>query len=192
MSEPSPVSDRPLTVLSPAELRIRAIAAALGEDKHVDATMIEAFSAVYTARIGGSGHDSPAMPGLGDIGADVPDAAVGARVMVAIPRDEDGPIFQARWEVLTFVVATMLQQRGAFAWPEWAEALGAEIRRGDSVSPGDASGYFAPWLAALERLVLSLGLSHEPTLARYRAAFERAAARTPEGAPVILVPDDMV
>ena len=53
-----------------------------------------------------------------------------------------------------------------------------------------ATTYYRHWLAALERIVAEKGLSEEADLARYRAAWDHAAARTPHGAPIVLQPED--
>ena len=64
-----------------------------------------------------------------------------------------------------------LHQKGLFTWPEWAEALAAEIAaakvRGEA---DDGHGYYDHWLAALEAL-LSEWDSDDGYAARVRALF---------------------
>jgi nitrile hydratase accessory protein len=94
-------------------------------------------------------------------------------------------VFAEPWEAEAFALAVALQDRGVFTAAEWAEALGAEIAR----SP-DAP-YYRQWLAALEGLVASKGLTDAETLARYAAGWGRAAERTPHGTPIELRASDL-
>ena len=108
-----------------------------------------------------------------------------------IPRDADGPVFREPWEAQAFSMAVALHQRGLFTWPEWAAALGHEIKRAQAAGdPDTGETYYRHWLAALERLVADKGVASRDTLARYRDAWDRAAGRTPHGTPIELSPDD--
>ncbi|HSQ79776.1 MAG TPA: nitrile hydratase accessory protein [Casimicrobiaceae bacterium] len=103
----------------------------------------------------------------------------------------DAPVFREPWEAHAFAIVVTLHQRGAFTWPEWADALAAAIadaqRRGDA-DLGDT--YYRHWLRALESLVARKGLSSSAELSRYRDAWDRAANRTPHGEPIELRPGD--
>jgi len=108
-----------------------------------------------------------------------------------IPRDDGGPVFREPWEAQAFSMALALHQRGVFTWPEWAAALADEIKRAQAAGdPDTGATYYSHWLATLERLVTEKGIASEPTLARYRDAWDRAADRTPHGTPIELRPDD--
>jgi nitrile hydratase accessory protein len=108
-----------------------------------------------------------------------------------IPRDDGGPVFREPWEAQAFSMALALHQRGVFTWPEWAAALAEEIKRAQANGdPDTGATYYRHWLATLERLVAEKGIASEPTLARYRDAWDRAADRTPHGTPIELRPDD--
>jgi nitrile hydratase accessory protein len=108
-----------------------------------------------------------------------------------IPRDDGGPVFREPWEAQAFSMALALHQRGVFTWPEWAAALAEEIKRAQfNGDPDTGATYYCHWLATLERLVAEKGIASEPTLARYRDAWDRAADRTPHGTPIELRPDD--
>ena len=93
--------------------------------------------------------------------------------------------FAEPWEAEAFALAVALQERGMFTAAEWAEALGAEIARDPDAA------YYRHWLAALEGLVASKGLTDAETLARYADGWGRAAERTPHGTPIELRPDDL-
>lgn len=115
----------------------------------------------------------------------VADAAPG------IPRDRDGPVFREPWEAHAFAIALALHERGLFTWPEWAAALAGEIKRAQAEGdPDSGDTYYRHWLAALERLVAEKAAADPPTLARYRAAWQRAALRTPHGSPIALTSED--
>ena len=92
---------------------------------------------------------------------------------------------------VAFAMALALQQRGVFTWGEWAAALGEEIKRAQRAGDPDIGDtYYRHWLATLERLVTEKGVTSEEALGRYRDAWDRAADRTPHGAPIELKPDD--
>lgn len=108
-----------------------------------------------------------------------------------IPRDAEGPVFREPWEAQAFAMAVALHARGVFTWPEWAAALAAEIKRAQAAGdPDTGETYYRHWLAALERLVAEKGVTDTGTLARYRDAWDRAADRTPHGAPIELTAAD--
>jgi nitrile hydratase accessory protein len=121
-----------------------------------------------------------------------PEAARRATTAVdSIPRDATGPVFREPWEAQAFALAVALQARGVFTWPEWAETIGAQIRRAQRAGDPDAgSTYYHHWLAALERVVVEKRVTDEATLATYRAAWDAAAHRTAHGQPIELRPAD--
>ena len=109
----------------------------------------------------------------------------------SIPRDADGPVFREPWQAQAFALALALHGRGLFTWPEWAALLTEEIRRAQAEGdPDTGDTYYLHWLATLERIVAAKGVATEATLARYRAAWDHAADRTPHGAPIALEPRD--
>jgi nitrile hydratase accessory protein len=122
------------------------------------------------------------------------DATAAREVTAAVPgvpRDEHGPVFREPWEAQAFAMALALHQRGLFTWSEWAAALGEEIKRAQRAGdPDTGETYYRHWLATLERIVSEKDVASEEMLARYREAWDRAAARTPHGAPIELAPHD--
>jgi nitrile hydratase accessory protein len=124
-------------------------------------------------------------------GMDRTDARHAAEAVTGIPRDHEGPVFREPWEAQAFAMALSLHERGLFTWPEWAAALADEIKRAQAAGdPDTGETYYRHWLAALERLVAAKGVADAQTLARYRAAWDHAADRTPHGSPIELKPDD--
>jgi nitrile hydratase accessory protein len=109
----------------------------------------------------------------------------------SIPHDAEGPVFREPWEAQAFAMTLALHERGVFTWKEWAETLGAEIKRAQSAGdPDTGETYYLHWLAALERLVAEKGVTSTDVLHRTRDAWEHACERTPHGRPIELQPGD--
>jgi nitrile hydratase accessory protein len=88
-------------------------------------------------------------------------------------------------------MALALHEAGVFTWAEWAEALGAEIKRAQAAGdPDTGETYYSHWLATLERLVAAKGVASSDLLHRYRDAWDRASDRTPHGKPIELSAED--
>lgn len=108
-----------------------------------------------------------------------------------LPLNSDGPVFREPWEAQAFAMAVALRERGFFTATEWAETLGAEIKRAQAAGdPDRGDTYYHHWLAALERIVAAKQLSDTATLRRYSDAWSNAALRTPHGTPIELKPVD--
>jgi nitrile hydratase accessory protein len=104
-----------------------------------------------------------------------------------LSRDEGGPVFSEPWEAQAFALAVKLSEQGHFTWKEWASALADELRAAASRGePDDGSRYYQHWLAALERLVTSKGLSDPASLLARKEAWAEAYRHTPHGKPVEL------
>jgi len=119
-----------------------------------------------------------------------PNSMQGPEKLVALPRlprDEDGPVFAEPWQAQAFALAVKLSEQGHFTWKEWASALADELKvaanRGE---PDDGSHYYEHWLAALERLVASKGLSDAAAMLARKEAWVDAYRHTPHGKPVEL------
>jgi nitrile hydratase accessory protein len=103
------------------------------------------------------------------------------------------PVFHEPWEAQAFALAVALLERGVITRTEWAATLGEEIRKAQAAGdPDTGETYYRHWLAALERLVASKGLSDPATLTRTRDAWRHACARTRHGAPIELQPGDFI
>jgi nitrile hydratase accessory protein len=124
-------------------------------------------------------------------------------------RPLDEPVFREPWEAQAFAMTVLLHQKGLFTWVEWAQALSAQIAAGQKrqgAAPVSAQAvhvaasqapsapetpYYQHWLAALETLVASKGLSSPDELTRYQRAWEHAAQRTPHGMSINLQSEDI-
>ena len=114
-----------------------------------------------------------------------------ARCVPGLPHDAEGPVFREPWEAQAFAMAVALNQRGLFGWDEWAAMLGDEIKAAQlSGDPDTGETYYRHWLAALERMVAHKGIADRAAVKRYHDAWERAADRTPHGAPIELTAKD--
>lgn len=101
--------------------------------------------------------------------------------------DAEGPTFAEPWEAQALALAVRLEESGRFTAAEWADALGAEIRRAQAAGdPDDGTTYYRHVLGALERLVTAKGLLGAELLARRKAAWAEAYRTTPHGHPVTL------
>ena len=110
-----------------------------------------------------------------------------------LPSGREGPVFQAPWEAHAFALVLSLHDKGLFTWPEWAAALAAEIARAQAAGdPDTGDTYYRHWLSALERMVTAKNLTTAEGLARYQAAWDAAAERTPHGLPIELSSQDFV
>jgi nitrile hydratase accessory protein len=105
----------------------------------------------------------------------------------ALPRDNDGPVFNEPWEAKAFALAVRLSEAGCFTWPEWVQIFSREImaaqERGD---PDLGDTYYQHWLNALERICAAKGLVDEADRRRRKAAWRRAYLNTPHGRPIDL------
>ena len=100
---------------------------------------------------------------------------------------DSGP-FAAPWEAQVFALVVALQERGVFTPAEWAGALGAAIR--PEAGP-EAPADYARWLAALETLLAARDVTDGASVSARARAFERAAAATPHGQPILLANDPL-
>ncbi len=99
-----------------------------------------------------------------------------------LPRDHDGPVFAEPWQAQAFALAVKLSEQGHFTWKEWAAALADELKG----SADDGSHYYEHWLAALEKLVVTKGLSSPAAMLERKLAWADAYRHTPHGKPVEL------
>lgn len=106
-----------------------------------------------------------------------------------LPRDESGPVFAEPWQAQAFALAVRLSAQGYFTWKEWAAALAAELAEAEERGEADdGSEYYIHWVSALEKLVVSKGLSDIAALFERKEAWADAYRHTPHGKPVQLRP----
>lgn len=84
-------------------------------------------------------------------------------------------------------MAVHLNERGLFAWSEWAECLSAELHK-----PGraeDGSDYFDCWVAALSGLLIRHGVAAADQILALQHSWQLSAKATPHGKPILLAND---
>jgi nitrile hydratase accessory protein len=105
----------------------------------------------------------------------------------ALPRDADGPVFEAPWQAQAFAMTLSLHARGIFTWREWADALARELARAAARGePDDGTHYYEHWLVALESLVAAKRIVSGDELEQRVHAWDEAARATPHGKPIEL------
>ncbi len=101
-------------------------------------------------------------------------------------------VFSEPWQAHALAMTLQLHERGVFTWPEWAEALAAEITSAQTAGdPDDGSTYYTHWLNTLEKLVISRQIGTPAQIHSLEHAWEAAALRTPHGQPIELVDTDL-
>jgi nitrile hydratase accessory protein len=111
----------------------------------------------------------------------------GLAALPRLPRDEGGPVFAEPWQAQAFALAIKLSEAGHFTWKEWAATLANELKNAaDRGEPDDGSHYYDYWLAALERLVTTKGLTDSAALVERKEAWADAYRHTPHGKPIEL------
>ncbi len=105
----------------------------------------------------------------------------------ALPRDPEGPVFNAPWQAQAFALAVRLSEAGYFTWSEWVAVLSldnaAAQQRGD---PDLGDTYYHHWLSALERICTEKDLVGNADLSQRKEDWQRAYLNTPHGRPVDL------
>lgn len=97
--------------------------------------------------------------------------------------------FEEPWQAKAFAITLVLHEKGLFSWPEWAEALSAEVKRSDAAP--DGHDYYRHWLAALEKLLARKHIAASTEVDALAGAWERAAHATPHGKSILLENDPL-
>ncbi len=107
----------------------------------------------------------------------------GTAVLPELPRDDEGPVFAEPWQAQAFAMAVRLHEQGHFTWTQWAAALSDQIA---AAGPTDTTEYYEHWLATLEVITTTTGLTSPAELAERKTAWQQAAEATPHGQPITL------
>lgn len=73
----------------------------------------------------------------------------------AVPRDAEGPVFNAPWEAKAFALAVGLCERGRYSWKEFQRHLIEQIAEDERLARGRGEappGYYHSFLGAALRL----------------------------------------
>lgn len=101
-----------------------------------------------------------------------------------IPTDEEGPVFTEPWQAQAFAMTVKLHEKGAFTWPEWADALSGELKAAGEHDSAD--NYYLHWLSALEKLLDKKRIVENDEREACKSAWDLAARGTPHGSPIVL------
>jgi nitrile hydratase accessory protein len=105
----------------------------------------------------------------------------------AIPRDDEGPVFNEPWQAQAFALAVRLSEERYFTWDEWATTLSQEITRAQAEGDADLGDtYYEHWVAALERLCAKKGLVLGEAMDQRTEEWRQAYLNTPHGKPIEL------
>ncbi len=104
-----------------------------------------------------------------------------------LPCDAAGPVFAEPWQAQAFAMVVALHRRGVFTWPEWAEALSAEIAEHGGAD--DGTHYYVHWLEALEHICIARNIVAHAHIDEAADAWRRAAEATPHGKAIELSND---
>jgi nitrile hydratase accessory protein len=115
------------------------------------------------------------------------DTAIAIDDLPALPRDQEGPVFNEPWEAQAFALAVRLSEVGCFTWSEWVEIFSQEIKTAQKQGDPDLGDtYYHHWLNALERLCAEKGLVGHEDMSRRQEEWRRAYLNTPHGQPIEL------
>jgi len=106
---------------------------------------------------------------------------------MAIPRNEEGPVFDEPWQAQAFALTVKLNEAGHFTWGEWADIFGAEIARAskDGRRCGNEN-YYLCWLAALETIVTAKNILSSDQIADRKRGWRHANEHTEFGKAIKL------
>jgi nitrile hydratase accessory protein len=102
-----------------------------------------------------------------------------------------GILFGAPWQAQAFAMTVALNEAGHFSWADWAAVFSEHREKSAALGVGDDGDvYFQDWLAALEEISSRVGLAPLEQQSEYQLAWDKAAHRTPHGAPIALTAED--
>lgn len=103
-------------------------------------------------------------------------------------KDLDGPIFDKPWQAQAFSLIVNLNKARLFEWKDWVEAFSTEIKADPALSDESVNdAYYRQWVAAMEKMVASLGLVADGDISLRAQEWHKAYLNTPHGQPVSLI-----
>jgi nitrile hydratase accessory protein len=97
------------------------------------------------------------------------------------------PAFREPWQAKAFALVVLLHREGRFGWDEWVQTLAEEIATSPQRADEDAElAYHRQFLAALEKIVATHGLTTPEAMQARKLAWRRAYLNTPHGHAVDL------
>lgn len=97
------------------------------------------------------------------------------------------PVFEQPWHAQVFAITVHLSETGLFDWSEWTQTFGAVLaHHGHDRDLNGGDDYFAAWIEALEKLIVSKGVGQAAAIDAFKEQWEHAYLTTPHGHPVHL------
>lgn len=104
------------------------------------------------------------------------------QVLPSIPKDSEGPVFNAPWEAEVFAMTLSMHEQGVFTWKEWAAMLSDSIKQAQQHGDPDLGDtYYNHWLTALERMIVYKKIGSRLQLEQLKDEWEFAVLNTPHG-----------
>lgn len=111
-----------------------------------------------------------------------------------LPPGEEGqeePVFDHPWQAQAFSLVVHLHKAGHFPWKDWVQVFSDEIKAMPA-QPGERvnDAYYRQWIAAMEKMVASLGMAGAGDISHRADEWRRAYLNTPHGQAVALIHAD--
>ncbi len=95
---------------------------------------------------------------------------------------DDGISFEEPWQAQAFSITVLLNQAGLFDWKDWVKTFAKHISNSPRVQgETDQQAYYRQWLAALEDLLDSIGLTDEQKRVLCKENWRRSYVATDHG-----------
>lgn len=100
--------------------------------------------------------------------------------MAGLSLDDEGPVFDKPWQAQAFSLLLHLHQIGLFPWKDWVQVFSDEIKASPA-QPGESVNdtYYRQWIAAMERMVTTLGLAGMEDITQRSEEWQQAYLNTP-------------
>ncbi|MBK0004800.1 nitrile hydratase accessory protein [Erwinia sp. S38] len=108
-------------------------------------------------------------------------------VMMSEPGAGSAP-FEHPWQAQVFSLVVCLHKAGLFSWKTWVDVFSTEIKAHPAMAHESVNdAYYRQWVAATEKMLMSLQMADEAEIARRTDEWRQAYLNTPHGMPVTLV-----
>lgn len=102
------------------------------------------------------------------------------------------PAFAAPWHAEVFALTVAMNEAGHFSWGEWVSVFSSQLKSDGLVAELDGGeDYFAAWLKALEKILVTKRHADAATVTALTDAWSQAYLATPHGQPVRLKDSDV-
>lgn len=93
--------------------------------------------------------------------------------VVAYPRKNGEPMFDAPWQSRAFGMVVNLHTRGLYPWDDFKQRLIEEVAAGDcAATPAESSKYYDQWVEAFSRLLVDKQMLTQDEMTRRTEEFK--------------------